>query len=135
MEKVPAAPVLAERALPGPESATRSSITEGRAITSDNHTPARRKAPRPKSSPSGAKPTPRRHGNKLISCKKETSFISAYIADQLTNAERLAFELHLDACPDCAAFLSTYRKTIELTRSFLRSSSPQSLPRKLVLQR
>jgi anti-sigma factor RsiW len=89
---------------------------------------------RTKSAPSGAKRASR-PGSKLISCKKEISFISGYIADQLDNAERFAFESHLDACPDCAAFLATYRKTIELTRSFLQSRSSQTFPPKLWLQR
>jgi anti-sigma factor RsiW len=61
------------------------------------------------------------------------SFISGYIADQLGNTERSTFEAHFDACPDCAAFLATYRKTIELTRSFLQSRSSQSLPHKFAL--
>ena len=29
------------------------------------------------------------------------------------------FKMHLEVCPDCVAFLNTYRKTVELTRSFL----------------
>jgi len=61
------------------------------------------------------------------------SFLSGYIAGELGNTERVAFEAHLDACPDCASFLATYKKTIELTRSFLQSRSSQSLPRKLAL--
>jgi hypothetical protein len=105
------------------------------AITSNTHARARRKATHAKSLQPGANPTTRGRGGKLISCKKETSFISSYIADQLGNTERVAFEAHLETCPDCAAFLATYRKTIELTRHFLQSRSSQSLPRKLFPQR
>jgi hypothetical protein len=127
--------VSAERARPGPETTKRRNIREGHAITSNTHGRARRKAAHSKASPSRAKSKPHGRGGGLISCKKEVSFISGYISDQLANAERLAFEAHLCACPDCAAFLFTYRKTVELTRLFLQSRSSQSVPLKLALQR
>jgi hypothetical protein len=37
-----------------------------------------------------------------------------------------SFERHLAICPDCVAFLKTYKKTIELTRSFV-DPDPASL--------
>jgi len=55
------------------------------------------------------------------SCRDEVSLIGDYVKDNLSNEERQAFETHLSSCSDCGAFLATYKKTIEMTRSFLRA--------------
>jgi hypothetical protein len=42
----------------------------------------------------------------------------------------LLFEEHLRVCPDCVAFLNTYKKTLELAKSFLAADAPaESLAR------
>ena len=57
-----------------------------------------------------------------------TGLIGDYLADNLNLADRRAFEAHLSSCRDCAAFLATYKRTISLTKSFLRSKSLQAPP-------
>jgi hypothetical protein len=52
-------------------------------------------------------------------CEQEVAFIARYLSSDLSGNDVLAFERHLAVCRDCAAFLQTYRATIELTRSFL----------------
>jgi anti-sigma factor RsiW len=42
-----------------------------------------------------------------------------------------AFEAHMGRCSDCAAFLKTYKKTIEATRAFLSSQSFDVRPKNL----
>jgi hypothetical protein len=54
-------------------------------------------------------------------CKREVEFSDDYLASRLDLEELSAFESHLKTCSDCAAFLQTYKKTIELTRTFLLS--------------
>jgi Putative zinc-finger len=54
-------------------------------------------------------------------CKREVVFIADYLSSRLDPQEQAVFESHLKACSDCAAFLQTYKKTIELTRTFLLS--------------
>jgi hypothetical protein len=44
-----------------------------------------------------------------------------------------AFEKHLGQCPDCSAFLNTYKKTIEVTKSFLKLQSVNVWPKPLRL--
>ena len=56
----------------------------------------------------------------IATCRDEVGLISDYLTNNLSKADRLAFETHLRACPDCGAFLATYKKTIELSQSFLR---------------
>jgi len=54
--------------------------------------------------------------------------IGDYIADNLDDERRRAFETHLSGCRDCAAFLATYKRTIDLTKSFLARQSLQATP-------
>jgi Putative zinc-finger len=56
-------------------------------------------------------------------CKDEVGLIADYLADRLDPAVLKPFEKHLGQCPDCAAFLKTYKKTIEATKSFLKIQS------------
>jgi anti-sigma factor RsiW len=69
----------------------------------------------------------------IETCAAETKLIGDYLSDDLDAANRQAFENHLRACPECAAFLATYKKTMALTRSFL-SLSTNQLPGKLTLR-
>lgn len=56
-------------------------------------------------------------------CKEEVRLIADYLAGALRPPVLAAFERHLDQCRDCTAFVNTYRKTIEATKSFLKSPS------------
>jgi len=58
------------------------------------------------------------------SCEAEVSMIGDYLTGSMAPRLRDEFEQHLSLCADCAAFLKTYRKTIEVTRAFLRSQAP-----------
>jgi anti-sigma factor RsiW len=52
-------------------------------------------------------------------CKDATSLLLEFMSGELDPETTLEFEKHLEVCPDCVAFLNTYKKTVELTRSFL----------------
>ncbi len=53
-----------------------------------------------------------------VNCRKATSLIQDYIAGSLKRGIASEFEKHLRICPDCVAFLNTYRKTIEMINAF-----------------
>lgn len=57
----------------------------------------------------------------VATCKQEVAFIGRYLASELSSRESAAFECHLSLCPDCVAFLQTYKATVQLTRDFLAS--------------
>jgi len=57
--------------------------------------------------------------------------IADYLAGQLSPEVLAAFEMHFVLCPDCKAFLNTYKKTIEVTNSFLRVNSLKTWPTSL----
>ena len=61
----------------------------------------------------------RRRPHYPFSCKKEIELIASYLDASLDRELSYAFEAHLQACPDCAVFVRTYRKTIEVTAAFL----------------
>lgn len=54
-----------------------------------------------------------------VTCKQITSLILDYLTAELHHGTASQFKAHLQICPDCVAFLNTYKKTVELTRSFL----------------
>jgi anti-sigma factor RsiW len=56
------------------------------------------------------------------------ALIGDYLASRLSSRMRNAFEKHLEDCPDCASFLRTYKKTIEVTRAFLKLESAKRMP-------
>jgi hypothetical protein len=68
-----------------------------------------------------------------LTCKQETAFIARYLAAELEGPMLEAFEHHLRLCSNCAAFLETYKATIQLTREFLSGAAPRrpTLPRRL----
>ena len=63
-----------------------------------------------------------------LTCEKETALIASYLVSDLSPGNLASFENHLEQCPDCLAFLQTYKKTIEITRSFLRLESVKARP-------
>ena len=53
-----------------------------------------------------------------LDCKKATSLIQDYITGELEPDIASELEIHLSICPDCVAFLNTYKKTTDLVNSF-----------------
>ncbi len=59
-------------------------------------------------------------GNREI-CEPITDLIADYLNDRLSPSRKNEFEQHLAVCPDCVAYLNTYKKTLQLAQSFLNS--------------
>ena len=57
--------------------------------------------------------------HKIQSCRVVTSLIPDYISGELNPDAGDEFEKHLKDCTDCLAFVNTYKKTIELTKTYL----------------
>jgi anti-sigma factor RsiW len=70
----------------------------------------------------------------IATCKNETDLIADYLSSNLSPRVATAFEEHLRGCRDCAAFLQTYKKTMEVTRTFLQIQSLINRPRNLALR-
>lgn len=53
---------------------------------------------------------------KPLSCQQVNQFILDYLEGDMDDQTRVAFESHLQNCPNCAAFLDQYRSTTRLVR-------------------
>ncbi len=50
-------------------------------------------------------------------CREVSDLLAAYVDGELSAQRRRAVEFHLADCPDCWAYLASYRQTIELGKS------------------
>jgi anti-sigma factor RsiW len=62
-----------------------------------------------------------------ITCKKATDLIIDYLDGELDPDINSAFEEHLSDCPDCVAFLNTYKKTVQIFKSLYRNISSKKM--------
>jgi anti-sigma factor RsiW len=51
-----------------------------------------------------------------LTCREFAEFLMAYEDGELSAAERARFDAHLEECPDCVAYLASYRATVALGR-------------------
>ena len=63
----------------------------------------------------------------MISCEELVRFMIDYLDGDLAPEEEKEFDLHIDGCNDCHAFLNTYRKTVSL----LNNLSCKEIPEKV----
>ena len=68
----------------------------------------------------------------MITCKQLIEFIAAYVADELEDGERAAFERHLSVCRTCQAYLDSYRKTMTLVQELATDAPVDDVPEELV---
>jgi predicted anti-sigma-YlaC factor YlaD len=52
-----------------------------------------------------------------MTCQRVTAMIRAYLAGELAPEIVAALEEHLHDCPDCIAFMNTYRRTTQALQS------------------
>ena len=70
-----------------------------------------------------------------MTCREFASFISGYLIGDLPRADRLQFERHLAACPNCERYLAQYRETIAAGRAAFADPDadlPPEVPEELV---
>ncbi len=71
-----------------------------------------------------------------MNCREFTEFLDDYLFGDLPEDERAVFEEHLAQCPDCEAYLESYRRTIALEKAALddetRDALAAAMPEELV---
>jgi anti-sigma factor RsiW len=70
-----------------------------------------------------------------LSCREIAEFLMAYEDGELTDAMHREFDAHLAVCPDCVAYLESYRATVALgKRAFADEDAPAAdeVPEELV---
>ena len=66
----------------------------------------------------------------MPSCSRLVALLTEYLDGRLPDTLRSELEQHLAACPECVAFVRTFRSTLSLVRSL----SEQDLPAELRLR-
>ena len=64
-------------------------------------------------------------------CEQATRLIADYLSGELDRRTVEAFESHLSECPDCAAFLATYKKTLGAARALKCEDMPAEIQARL----
>lgn len=64
-------------------------------------------------------------------CEEIASLILDYLTRELDPETASAFEEHLRLCPDCVAFLKTYEKTVQATRSLRYEDIPPQMEKRV----
>jgi anti-sigma factor RsiW len=49
-----------------------------------------------------------------MTCQEFVELVTAYLEGTLPDAQRLAFEEHMELCPGCDTYLAQFQQTIEL---------------------
>lgn len=76
-----------------------------------------------------------RHGPLMITCREFEDFLLDYLDGRLNRRQPLLVDLHLRMCKECRAYLTGYRRTIELEkRAFAEPDAPvpDGVPENLV---
>ena len=60
-------------------------------------------------------------------CRRAVAVIAEYLNDELSAYDRSRFESHLIDCQECAAFFTTYKKTLQAARSLQYDDMPPDL--------
>jgi anti-sigma factor RsiW len=68
---------------------------------------------------------------KVDTCKQATTLILNYLMGELDSKTARSFEEHLMICPDCVAFLNTYKKTIQFSKSLQYDEIPNEMKKRI----
>lgn len=68
----------------------------------------------------------------MLTCREVVEFLNDYLDGELSEDRRREFERHLADCPDCTAYLETYRLTVELSKGALASPAEEVFDARLV---
>jgi anti-sigma factor RsiW len=70
-----------------------------------------------------------------MTCREVTEFLMEYLSDTLPSAQRAVFDEHLRECPECVAYLESYKATLKLEKGAVSHPDepvPNDLPEELV---
>jgi anti-sigma factor (TIGR02949 family) len=67
-----------------------------------------------------------------MTCRELIDFLAAYLDGELPADERARFDAHLGECPECVAYLTTYRDTIALAKGACATDPTPDVPERLV---
>lgn len=66
-----------------------------------------------------------------LTCQQVTDMVLNYVRGELHPGTTSALKAHLRECPDCIAFLATYKKTIQATNSLRYEAIPPAMRKRV----
>ena len=67
-----------------------------------------------------------------MTCREVSEFLADYLSAELSPPSRRTFEDHLAECPDCRAYLESYKATVELGKAAFAEDESAAVPEQLV---
>lgn len=70
-----------------------------------------------------------------MNCREVVEFLMEYLSGELEADQRLAFEEHLEACPECVTYLQSYKEAVKLGKAVFKEPdehAPDEVPEELV---
>lgn len=69
----------------------------------------------------------------MLTCKEVDSFLYDFHEGNLTYVEKIKFKLHLSMCPECQAYVKSYKNTIRRSQSAFTKQEPiEKIPEELI---
>ena len=69
----------------------------------------------------------------MLTCKEVDSFIYDFHEGKLTYVEKIKFKLHLSMCPECQAYVKSYKNAIRMSQSaFIMQDPIEKIPEELI---
>jgi anti-sigma factor RsiW len=68
----------------------------------------------------------------MITCQELVDGLYEYLSDELWPPKRAECDLHLTRCAACAAYLRSYRETVDLAKAAYDPSDAPEMPESLV---
>jgi len=68
-------------------------------------------------------------------CREVVEFLAEYLSGDMPSDQRLAFDEHLEACPECVAYVKSYQETVKLGKAAFSHPDervPDEVPEELV---
>jgi anti-sigma factor RsiW len=66
-----------------------------------------------------------------VTCKEIADFLMNYVDGALPGTQCAIFEEHLAECPECVAYLESYKMTVNLSKA-ARQPAPDNAPEDLI---
>jgi anti-sigma factor RsiW len=70
-----------------------------------------------------------------VTCREFTDFLMDYLSGELAPDARSSFDAHLQVCPNCDRYLTSYRESVELGKHAFEDEQapvPSTVPEELV---
>lgn len=69
---------------------------------------------------------------KDLLCRELVELVDEYLGHTLTDADRLAFDAHLETCPPCGAYVQQIRDVLSLATSLGKAPPAEGVERELL---